>query len=203
MIAALYVQSDGCYSGIDGVDLWDEQRDARLYPGPNPIIAHPPCHRWGKMANVNFARYGGKHNEPGNDGGCFKCALSDLRRWGGVLEHPAASYAWDFFGIKKPNKNGWNYCDNGEWVCEVWQSAYGHRAAKATWLLYYDPHTSIFCAPPIELNWQRDKGTHQIGWTDSERPDSNKPTLSKDEANATPVAFRDALIDLAKTVSGK
>lgn len=42
MIAALYVEKDGCYFGIDGVDTWDEERDARMYPGPHPIIAHPP-----------------------------------------------------------------------------------------------------------------------------------------------------------------
>jgi len=31
MIAALYVQTNGAYYGIDGVDPWDEARDARNY----------------------------------------------------------------------------------------------------------------------------------------------------------------------------
>ena len=48
-IAALYVETDGCYFGIDGVDPWDEARDARLYAGPWPVVAHPPCQRWGKL----------------------------------------------------------------------------------------------------------------------------------------------------------
>lgn len=48
MIAALYVQAEGCYFGVDGVDPWDEQRDARLYDGPWPVVAHPPCQRWGR-----------------------------------------------------------------------------------------------------------------------------------------------------------
>ena len=46
-IAAIYVQTGGSYYGLDDVDCWDEERDARLYPGPHPVVAHPPCQRWG------------------------------------------------------------------------------------------------------------------------------------------------------------
>lgn len=48
MIAALYVQATGCYAGLDDVDPWPEERDARTYPGPYPVVAHPPCERWGR-----------------------------------------------------------------------------------------------------------------------------------------------------------
>jgi len=54
MIAALYVEKNGCYFGLDGVDPWDEERDARKYDGPYPVVAHPPCQLWGRMAYVNF-----------------------------------------------------------------------------------------------------------------------------------------------------
>ena len=43
MVAALYVQRGGAYFGLPDVDPWDEERDARLYPGPHPVVAHPPC----------------------------------------------------------------------------------------------------------------------------------------------------------------
>lgn len=194
MIAALYVQPDGCYSGMDGIDLWPESRDARLYQGPYPVVAHPPCQRWGALAAVNYARWGGEHNRPGNDGGCFKCALADVRRWGGVLEHPAKSRAWASFGIPKPTGAGWTEVAPMEWTCEVWQSAYGHRANKATWLFL-----SGVAVPP-DLDWSRPKGTHQIGWQDQRGKARNKPTLSKREANATPPAFRDLLITMAQSV---
>jgi hypothetical protein len=72
-------------------------------------------------------------------------------------------------------------------VCEVWQSAYGHKARKRTWLLY------VGGPPPLDLCWWRHPGTHQVGWFDRK-----KPTLSKREASATPTAFRDALLDLAR-----
>jgi hypothetical protein len=47
-VAALYVATGGCYYGLEGVDPWDAARDARLYAGPWPVVAHPPCERWGR-----------------------------------------------------------------------------------------------------------------------------------------------------------
>lgn len=47
MIAALYVEKNGVYYGLPDVDPWDKERDARLYAGPWPVVAHPPCSTWG------------------------------------------------------------------------------------------------------------------------------------------------------------
>ena len=188
--AALYVQTDGCYTGLPDVDAWPEHRDARLYAGPLPVVAHPPCQLWGAMAAVNYSRWGGEHNRPGNDGGCFAAALAAVRRWGGVLEHPAKSRAFAAYGLHVPRGYGWQRTLDGGWVCEVWQSAYGHRANKATWLYYCG-------APPFGLRWGRPAGTHQIGFHDQRGPAANKPTLGKREANATPLEFRDELLRLA------
>lgn len=191
-VAALYVETGGCYFGLEGVDPWDEPRDARLYAGPHPVVAHPPCQRWGAMAFVNFARWGGEHNRPGNDGGCFRAALTAVRQWGGVLEHPAKSRAWAAHGLASPTAIGWQRCSDGGWVCEVWQSAYGHRANKATWLY-------CFAAEPIGLDWRRPVGSHQIGFHDQRGKGRNKPTLSRKEAAATPLEFRDLLLSIART----
>ena len=189
-IAALFVQEDGCYANHPLIDAWPEARDARLYNGNLPVIAHPPCQLWGAMAAVNYARWGGEHNKPGNDGGCFKFAVDTLNRCGGVLEHPAKSRAFAKYGLEKPSGIGWKRSGNG-WVCEVWQSAYGHRANKATWLYYVGKNN------PFDLNWSRPKGSHQIGFQDQRGKQANKPTLSKRESNATPIMFRDELIRLA------
>ena len=190
-VAALYVQPEGCYAGLGWVDLWPEERDARKYQGPFPVIAHPPCQLWGAMAAVNYSRWGGEHNKPGNDGGCFAAALAAVNRWGGVLEHPAKTRAWKAHNLGKPTKGEWTRSGLG-WVCEVWQSAYGHRANKATWLYYKGNR------PPFDLRWDRTPGTHQIGFHDQRGKDRNKPTLGRKEANATPVEFRDELIRLAQ-----
>lgn len=53
MIAALYVDPNGVYSGLPDVEVWDEARDARTYAGPWLVVAHPPCARWGSLAFVN------------------------------------------------------------------------------------------------------------------------------------------------------
>lgn len=190
-VAALYVQDDGCYASLPDVDLWPESRDARDYPGTLPVVAHPPCQRWGKLGAANYARWGGEHNRPGNDGGCFAAALACVLRWGGVLEHPAQSYAWSTFGLKRPPSVGWGRSGRG-WTCEVWQSAYGHRANKRTWLFYVGVNS------PPELRWDRPIGSHQVGFQDRRGKAHNKPTLSRREANATPKDFRDELLRLAR-----
>ena len=191
-IAILFAQADGCYANWPWLDLWDEKRDARKYTDNLPVIAHPPCQLWGAMAAVNYARWGGDHNKPGNDDGCFESALNSVKRCGGVLEHPAKTKAWARYGIDRPAKGvaGWHPCSDG-WVCEVWQSAYGHRANKATWLYY------VGRKRPFDLIWDRPKGSCQIGYQDQRGKERNKPTLSKREANATPVKFRDELLELA------
>ena len=101
-IAALYVETDGTYFGLPGIDPWDEKRDARLYAGPWPVVAHPPCQRWGRF-------WGGyPMQQPrlklGDDNGCFAAALGSVRAFGGVLEHPEASHAWAAHGLNKPPK---------------------------------------------------------------------------------------------------
>lgn len=191
MIAALYVQKGGCYYGLPDVDPWDEERDARLYAGPWPVVAHPPCQRWTNMTALNFKRYGGNHNRPGNDGGCFSAALESVRKYGGVLEHPAGSHAWPRHYLPEPLPGGWHstFFAPNEWVTEVNQSAYGHKARKRTWL---------FCVSdrePQSLDWRDVPGSHQCGWFDR-----IKPTLSKLETNATPPAFRDLLLSIARSI---
>lgn len=191
MIAALFVSPTGPYFGRPDVDPWDEARDARAYNGDLPVVAHPPCQLWVNLAAVNWKRYGRQKPawyQGGDDGGCFAAALRSVSRCSGVLEHPASSHAWAAFGLLRPVGIGWQYdARKLGWVCEVWQSAYGHRARKRTWLYYAGKQA------PFELEWSRKPGTHQVGWFDRE-----KPTVGKREAYETPPAFAETLIALAR-----
>lgn len=197
-VAALFIDPRGHYPGMPDVECWDEAKDARGYEGPHPVVAHPPCQLWVNMAAVNWKRYG---RQPpawypeGSDGGLFRTALRCVAKFGGVLEHPADTHAWSSHGIRKPHGVGWEQDGNAiagdVWVCEVWQSAYGHLARKRTWLLYCGKR------PPFELRWERNPGTHQVGWFDR-----IKPTLSKAEAIRTPQSFADELVRLAKHAAG-
>lgn len=191
-IAALFVETGGCYFGMPDVDPWDEARDARLYAGPYPVVAHPPCDRWCQMAPVNQARYG---HRIGDDGGCFASALAAVRRFGGVLEHPALTLAWVAFGLPRPDAEGWRKTFCGGWVAQVSQRNYGHRARKATWLYVHG-------LEPPPLIWGR--GPAPEAWISADRPRAELAALGiaqlgKREAKATPPAFRDLLISIARS----
>lgn len=189
-ITVLFCCEDSIYKTL-GADCYDKRRNARNYSNDHPVVVHPPCQLWGNLSRVNYARWGGKHNRPGNDGGLFRLALYEVNRCGGVLEHPAFSYAWETYGLLKPESSKWIKSGLG-WVCEVWQSAYGHKARKRTWLYY------VGKTKPINPKWDRPNGTHQVGFQDQRGKSRNKPTLSKKEANATPESFARWLLKLAE-----
>lgn len=221
-IAALYVETDGCYFGLPGVDPWDEARDARLYAGSHPVVAHPPCQRWGRF-------WHGSTRKPhrfklGRDQGCFGAALDALADHRGVLEHPCDSHAWKFFGMTPPQRHkGWSQTPapfqsyyhfehgyelrpirhGGEWwTCYVEQGHYGHMSRKPTWLLT--------CGIPRErlpeLDWS--KGAQRLhpvaleryGYEKARRIGMTAMVGGKDKTrtrNATPIEFRDVLLGIA------
>jgi hypothetical protein len=187
-VAALYVQSKGAYFGLPDVDPWDEKRDARIYAGPFPVVAHPPCSRWCRLAGLVEARGGAARGE---DAGCFAAALAAVRKWGGVLEHPASSAAWKAFDLPRPLRDGWvrGFC--GGWTCEVSQAAYGHRAQKLTWLYYIGDQS------PMLLDWRRPEGTARAFEAHGNERRSVE-RMGKIERMATPHAFRNILLDIAR-----
>ena len=191
MIAALYVAPRGTYDDLEGVELWDATRDARQYDGPWPVVAHPPCARWCRLAGLVEARYGHKRGE---DDGCFEAALASVRRWGGVLEHPAFSDAWTAFGLPIPPAEGWQRGICGGWVCYVEQGRYGHLAKKATWLYAYGIET------PPTMRWGRLPDCTSracVSWCGNKiRSHESRQRLRPAESAATPVEFRDQLLSI-------
>ncbi len=213
-VAALYVETGGTYYGLEGVDPWDEARDARLYDGPWPVIAHPPCARWSRLAGFTEARFGYKRGE---DGGCFEAALEAVRTFGGVLEHPAHSAAWARYGLPRPTwYGGWttSLLDGGA-SCYVEQGRYGLPVKKATWLYAHGvelPELAWGFTPDGEGEapngehgslgnwrdrWQKPKeGAHPRALSGAWRVNRHNGMRS-----ATPPAFRDVLIAMARSVS--
>lgn len=214
-IAALYVETDGCYADIPGVDAWSGSdaadgstlihRDARLYNGPHSTVSHPPCKRWGRF-------WHGSTRKPhqfklGDDGGCFESALTNARRYGGVIEHPADSHAWAHFGLRCPKRGeGWVQADDqGGWTCYVEQGHYGHASRKPTWLLVYKvPQANL-----PELNWSRGEQRipvwmlERYGYEKARRIGVVAMMGGKDKVrnrNATAPPFRDILLSIARSV---
>lgn len=189
-VAALYVDPRGVYSDIPGVEPWGlPDRDARLYSGPHPVVAHPPCAAWGRYAKPT-PESTARGPLLGGDGGCFGLALSDLWTWGGVLEHPRDSKAWARFRLPVPEAGGWTPDPRwpGRWSCLVEQGHYGHAARKPTWLYYVG-----FRKPP-PLVW----GPSDPPAIGSGARRGNLESLSKKQRAATPRPFADLLVSLAR-----
>ena len=201
MIAALYVETDGCYFGQSDIDPWDINRDARQYAGPYTVVAHPPCQRWGRF-------WHGSTRKPhqfklGDDGGCFAAALAAVNTWGGVLEHPCDSHAWEHFGLAKPPRSGgWVSAGRG-WTCCVYQGHYGHVSGKPTWL--YAAGLTRDQLP--ELRWGKTeqrihpRALELHGYEKARRIGMIAMVGGKDKTrirNATPEEFRGLLIEIAR-----
>jgi len=200
VIAALYVMPGGPYYGLAEVQPWGlPERDAREYAGPWPVVAHPPCERWGRYWSGGPSAK--VRRKKGDDGGCFLAALLAVRRWGGVLEHPEASWAWRFHGLVcPPRSGGWVAAGDGiGWTCCVEQGHYGHRARKATWL--YAAHVDL-----PSLKWgssgrraRLDDGFHSAAALRRAVKTGICQSLSHRQRSATPPAFRDTLLGIART----
>lgn len=167
-----------------------------LYAGHWPVVAHPPCSRWCRLAGLVEARWGHKK---GDDGGCFASALASVRKWGGVLEHPAYSDAFAAHGIAKPVPGGWYRTICGGWVCHVEQGRYGHPAKKATWLYVHGTND----LPTLDWRVALDRdSTALVSWCGNHTAaDDKRPRVGKREASATPEAFRAILLQIARSVT--
>ena len=192
-VAALYVDPvRGPYGKMAGVDAWGWERNAKQYKGPHPVIAHPACGSWGRF----WWRYTGKEG----DAACALTAVKQVRKYGGVLEHPAMSNLWDdagrysrsakrtagqksrpkgLFDLPKPGEKPDRF---GGYSIAVNQSDWGHPARKATWLYIVGvPKQELPARPPPRA------ATHTI--TTSGKARGSLPELTKSKRHLTPPKF--------------
>lgn len=202
-VVALYVDPRGPYPKL--VREWyDEARDARTYAGPWPVVAHPPCERWGRYWGGGPMLHGTPNQKLlGDDDGRFEHALSMVRRFGGVLEHPEATHAFRAFGLTRPPKSGGWVSAEGGWTCCVEQGHYGHQARKATWL-----YVASSTRPP-DLIWgssgpkdRLDAGYHSARERKSMGGEAGLVSRGirrqpKSERHLSPIAFAEWLIEVA------
>lgn len=122
-IAVLFARADSLYKRNPLCDVYDEQRDALTWPGGARVIAHPPCREWGRLHRFSKA--------PPHERQLAIWAVWVVRRYGGVVEHPAASKLWDYMKLPAPGAapDVW-----GGHTVEIRQCDFGHPAEKLTWL---------------------------------------------------------------------
>lgn len=174
-VAALYIDPRGPYPSIPDVECWDAERDATRYEGSWPVVSHPPCGPWGRF------RW-----RCGQDGSTGPIAVEQVRRWGGILEHPVGSALWPFCRIPQP---GWLPDPWGGFTIRVDQCRWGHPCAKATWLYMVGVDPVAIVLPP----WR--EPTHSIGDTVG-----GLPEIPKSQRHITPPDFAEWLVELARTV---
>lgn len=177
----MFVRRGGVYASLSGVESWDASRDARLYQGPHKVVGHPPCGRWGRFAQGGPSHHG--RFVVGDDDGCFASCLASVRKFCGVLEHPAASLAWRAFGLLPPAARGWSPAGDWiGWVCAVEQGHYGHRAPKPTWLYVRTLRPSAL----PELRWGPSNASGRVC------------VMGRAERERTPLDFARVLVELAE-----
>jgi hypothetical protein len=189
-VAALYVDSKGPYPGLVA-HWWDEARDARRYAGPYPVIAHPPCGPWGRL----------KHMYTKQDRTCALVAVEQVRRFGGVLEHPRYSRLWDHCDLPRPGELPDAF---GGITIEVNQCDWGHVARKATWLYLVGVHNAGPVLPRREPTHWISGGRGRAGTKRKTTPvPPGIKVCSAQQRRRTPIAFARWLVALAESVRPK
>lgn len=176
-ISVLFARGDSIYKTL-GADVWDEHRDATKWPGGNQIIAHPPCRAWGRLRT--FA------NPAPHEKDLARFAVAMVRRWGGVLEHPAGSTLWADQNLPMPGTTD----RFGGWTLAAPQKWWGHKAEKATW--FYIVGCVPRCVPRIP--YQMHEATHVV---QSRKRSDHRPHISKADRERTPPELAAWLLDLA------
>lgn len=178
-VAILFARADSVYHLLPGCDVYDAERDARTFSGGMPVVAHPPCRAWGRLRRFARLRKGERL--------LATWSVRQVRRWGGVLEHPAASLLWPKAGLPAPGCRD----AHGGWTLPIHQHAFGHRAEKATLLYIVGVEPGAVPAIPLRL----DEPTHVV---QSRKRHDYRPHVTKAEREHTPYALAAWLVDLAR-----
>ncbi|MFC4161998.1 hypothetical protein [Chitinimonas lacunae] len=189
-VAILFARQDSVYKTLEGCDAWDIDRDARRWPGGTSVVAHPPCRAWGRLRHFAKPR--------ADEKALALFAVERVRRWGGVLEHPAGSTLWPAAGLPEPGQRD----QFGGWTLPICQHWWGHRAEKATWLYIVGCEPANIPDIPLALG----DATHIVGSSgrrnggDRLRPGDYgwRPEISKAEREHTPPDLARWLVELAR-----
>jgi hypothetical protein len=177
MISILFAARNSVYKTIPGLDVWDEERDALNWPGGNPGIFHPPCRLFCALKHLSTA--------PESEKKLSYWAVEKVRRWGGVLEHPASSTLWRDMDLPIPGCS-----DDYGFTFGLDQFWFGHLARKRTRLYICGPSAKDL--PDIPLRFGEPKNL----W--STHHNSMKRVRWSGIRDATPPAFAHWLIAVAE-----
>lgn len=181
-VAVLFARADSVYKTLPGCDVYDMDRDARIYDGPWPVVAHPPCRAWG-----NFAMFAKPRPDERN---LARLAVALVREFGGVLEHPYGSKLWPAQMLpKQGERDQW-----GGWTMVIDQHWWGHRAQKRTKLYIVGVEPGEVPDLPMKLG----RADFVVGDVGRASTGDDRPEISKAEREHTPPELAQWLVDLAR-----
>lgn len=189
-VAILFARADSNYKAMSGCDVFDIERDARTFSGGMPVVAHPPCRAWGQLRHMAKPRPDEK--------ALALFAVAQVRAHGGVLEHPKKSTLWPAAGLPTPGERD----AFGGWTLPIFQSWWGHRAEKATFLYIVGCQPSSIPAIPMMLG----DATHVIAQNRTRLDGTRKrkgdagwrPEVTKAEREHTQPALATWLVEVAR-----
>lgn len=190
-VAVLFARCDSVYKSLEGVDVWDAERDARKWKGGAGVVAHPPCRAWGRLRHFAKPRVDEKE--------LAVWAVHQVRMNGGVLEHPAQSSLWQFMELPLPNATSEKDIFGG-WTLPISQNWWGHKAEKNTWLYIVGINKCDLPDMPMVLG----ESSHTVS-SSGRRIDGSRskrrPEITKAEREETPPALARWLVEVARLSS--
>lgn len=181
-VAVLFARRDSVYKRLVA-EVYDADRNALTYNGNLPVIAHPPCRAWGQLRMLANPAPGEKE--------LAIWSVEQVRKLGGVLEHPRKSTLWPHCNLPAPGRID----EFGGWTLVISQRWWGHKAEKLTnlYIVGCEPKN----IPPMPIRLGKAEyicGGNRLlkgmpGW---------KPEITKAEREHTPIELAVWLIALAQ-----
>lgn len=187
--SVLFVRKDSIYKNL-GCNCYDIERNALIWPGGHPIIAHPPCRAWGKLKGLAKPKPGERE--------LAIWSVEQIRKYGGVLEHPKHSTLWKEMNLP----TGKNIDEFGGFSLSIDQFWFGHKAQKSTHLYIVGIKPGLIPAMPLRFDAVEYVISTSKRNAKGHRSKAKKETSKKDR-EATPPELAKWLIEIATIISNE
>lgn len=187
-VPVLFARKNSIYNQIPCCDVWDISRDAMTWPGGRPLIAHPPCAQWGRLRGL------AKNSQVEKNYAIH--AVDLIRKYGGVLEHPAGSILWKDENISLPRIG--HYDAFGGYTIAMPQYWFGHKAMKHTWFYILGCKPEDLPEIPLKIS-----NPQYVVSSVKRKERKDKKELSRCGRESTPLSLAQWLVEVIKRINTK
>jgi hypothetical protein len=182
-IPVLFTNEKSNYNNYSIFDTYSKKRNAFTYYSRSPLIAHPPCRLFSRLRGFSTANKSEKK--------LAFFALSRVRQFGGILEHPRSSTLW-----KNGNFNlSGNIDEYGGFLRSVNLSWFGYPCEKKTMLYFVGIKPGDL--PPFPLNLLPPSSIISTSRS------STLPEIPKKDRSSTPAHMIEYFIEVMQIINNK